>query len=84
MWFGVYERAFVFDHRKGEFEGEPPGAPINETSGDIRALGLAMSDGEHASRVKAIHDYIRAGDTYQVNLTTKIELEYSGAPTAIF
>src|SRR5208337_1800829 len=27
-WFGVYDRAFVFDHRTGEFEGESPGGVL--------------------------------------------------------
>jgi para-aminobenzoate synthetase/4-amino-4-deoxychorismate lyase len=84
-WFGVYEKAHVFDHREGKFEGQTPlcGA-IEKTGGEIRSLGLEMSEGEHAARVKAIHDYIRAGDTYQVNLTTKVELEYSGSAVSLF
>lgn len=85
LWFGIYDRAFVFDHEKGEFEGDAPsGAAVQEASGELRAIGLAMSEDEHAARVAAIHEYIRAGDTYQVNLTTKVELEYSGSPVSLF
>ena len=85
LWFGVYDRAFVFDHRKGEFEGDAPFcAAIEVTKGEMRSLGLEMSESEHAARVATIHEYIRAGDTYQVNLTTKVEVQYSGSPTAIF
>jgi para-aminobenzoate synthetase / 4-amino-4-deoxychorismate lyase len=85
LWFGVYEKAFVFDHRRGKFEGDAPlSAAVEEMSDEVRALRLAMSASEHAEKVAAIHDYIRAGDTYQVNLTTRVELEYSGSAVGLF
>jgi para-aminobenzoate synthetase / 4-amino-4-deoxychorismate lyase len=85
VWFGVYERPFVFDHRNGEFEGEAPESPVVEqASGGISALRLEMPERDHAAKVARIHQYIQAGDTYQVNLTTKVRLEYSGSAVGLF
>lgn len=88
VWFGVYEKGFVFDHRSGEIEGAPPviteGEFTTTEHGEIRPTGLAMTESEHAAKVAAIHDYIRAGDTYQVNLTTKVAMEYSGSAVGLF
>ncbi|MDY7229042.1 anthranilate synthase component I family protein [Hyalangium rubrum] len=34
--------------------------------------------------VERVQEYIRAGDTYQVNLSQRLEVEYSGAPLALY
>jgi anthranilate/para-aminobenzoate synthase component I len=34
--------------------------------------------------VERVQEYIRAGDTYQVNLSQRLEVEYPGAPLALY
>jgi anthranilate/para-aminobenzoate synthase component I len=34
--------------------------------------------------VERVQEYIRAGDTYQVNLSQRLEVEYAGAPLALY
>jgi para-aminobenzoate synthetase / 4-amino-4-deoxychorismate lyase len=88
-WFGVYPQAFIFDHRTGEFEGKPPDdlmAERTQFGGDfeIRNLHLGLSGKSYAEKIAAIQEYIRAGDTYQVNFTDKLHFDFSGSPEAMF
>jgi para-aminobenzoate synthetase/4-amino-4-deoxychorismate lyase len=88
-WFGVYSRAYVFDHRAGRFEGESPEewfpeAPVGDEGYAIGNLRFGISPREYANKVEAIQEYIRAGDVYQVNLTGKVNFDFSGSPAAMF
>ncbi len=88
-WFGVYSNAFVFDHRTGEFEGKPPDELLAENappgqSFEIRNLRFGLTKKTYAKKIAAIHEYIRSGDTYQVNFTDKLRFDFSGAPEAMF
>ena len=77
-WFGIYEREFRFDHKSGAFlDGDPTGLPAAniaeshaqaEPSGRV-ALDASLDEREYAERVHRIHEWIRAGDVYQLNLT---------------
>jgi len=84
-WFGVYRHAYVFDHRAGRFEGDAPeaaGEPaLDYDIGDVR---LDISEEDYSAKIDAIHEYLRCGDTYQVNFTTKLRFGYSGSPAAIY
>lgn len=88
-WFGVYSKAFVFDHRTGEFEGEAPkDSPAEDhkpsESFAIQNLRFGIDEKEYAQKIEAIKEYIRAGDTYQVNLTDQVRFDFSGSPMAVF
>ena len=88
-WFGVYSNAFVFDHRTGEFESGPPDEFLatNAQPGqsfEIRNLSFGIPEKSYAQKIAAIHDYIRSGDTYQVNFTDKLDFDFSGSPEAMF
>ena len=97
-WFGVYSpgHTFVFDHREGCFildrgegrSGEPPGpppeSPQSDTLYEISNLRLNLAEDVYSSQVEAVHEYIRAGDTYQVNLTGNLTFAFSGSPLGLF
>ena len=88
-WFGVYSKAFVFDHRAGKFEGETPDEFLPENaqtdqSFHIRNLRFGISEIDYARKIAAIQEYIRSGDTYQVNFTDKLRFDFSGSPEALF
>ena len=88
-WFGVYPEAFVFDHRTGKFEGRPPDGPMAENAGpgqsfEIRNCRLGITVESYAQKIAAIQEYIRAGDTYQVNFTDTLHFDFSGSPEAMF
>jgi para-aminobenzoate synthetase/4-amino-4-deoxychorismate lyase len=88
-WFGVYSKAFVFDHRAGTFEGETPDEFLPENartdqSFHIRNLRFGISEIDYARKIAAIQEYIRSGDTYQVNFTDKLRFDFCGSPEALF
>ncbi|HEX4321896.1 MAG TPA: aminodeoxychorismate synthase component I [Acidobacteriaceae bacterium] len=96
--FGVYSHAFVFDHRTGLFSGPSPEEYLPEQSWldrqnairpkdshfEIRSPHLDIDQEEFACKVAAIQEYIRAGDTYQVNFTGKLHFDFSGSPASLF
>lgn len=87
LWLGVYEKPFVFNHRTGAFEGNSPIDPdaINpEASFEIRNLKLSISKLDYDEKIAAIHEYIRSGDTYQVNFTTDFQFDFRGSQKALF
>lgn len=86
-WFGVYERCYLFDHRNGAFVGNVPPVPPGQESGEPRqapAVSLAIDQEDYSARIRQIHDWIRAGDVYQLNLTFPLEVEVSESPAELY
>ncbi|HUZ45040.1 MAG TPA: aminodeoxychorismate synthase component I [Terriglobia bacterium] len=91
-WFGVYEQPFIFDHGTGTFEPDRPQPGQESSAPGVRATDsppvsrfrLAITQDEYCAKVEAIKKYLAAGDTYQVNLTTRASFKYSGSPAALF
>jgi len=97
---GWYGAAAVFDHQAGvlSFRGEagaarrleealfaaPPPAPARLAPG--ARLEPVWSEARYLSAVRAAHDYVRAGDVFQVNLSHpyRARLEGEQAPRAVF
>ena len=89
-WFGIYERSYAFDHATGEFVGGEPlgldqlraeaeaGGAISPLPPEITA-DFALSETEYARHIAAIHEWIRAGDVYQLNFTAPIWVKAPGS-----
>jgi len=97
-WFGIYERDYPFDHRTGAFVGgDPPGlaefrsnAPgggpgeqDSKTDSILEAV-LDLTEREYAERIAAIHEWIRAGDVYQLNFTVPFHVHAQGSAAALY
>jgi para-aminobenzoate synthetase/4-amino-4-deoxychorismate lyase len=97
-WFGIYERDYPFDHRTGAFVGgDPPGlaefrsnAPgggpgeqDSKTDSILEAV-LDLTEREYAERIAAIHEWIRAGDVYQLNFTVPFRVHARGSAAALY
>jgi para-aminobenzoate synthetase/4-amino-4-deoxychorismate lyase len=93
-WFGIYAQRYAFDHRSGSFiGGEPPeleqfgcekpdvkvAAPSPEIAAEFR-----LTEVEYARRIAAIHEWIRAGDVYQLNFTAPMRFEVQGSAAALY
>ena len=92
-WFGIYERSYVFDHETGAFiGGEPPAlaqfrietqaaqdnrSPTFATESEIVAC-FSLAEPGYARRIAAIHEWIRAGDVYQLNFTAPFHVQAQG------
>jgi len=77
-WLAVYARSYFFDSETGSFiDRDPPGLehlraqpPTNSRSDSAGVEAeFALHEDEYASRIAAIHEWIRAGDIYQLNFT---------------
>jgi para-aminobenzoate synthetase/4-amino-4-deoxychorismate lyase len=93
-WFGIYDRSYAFDHRTGRFaEGEPAelealrARAVDESAslptGLIEAE-FALTGPEYAQRIEAIHEWIRAGDVYQLNFTAPLRVTAHGGAAALY
>jgi para-aminobenzoate synthetase / 4-amino-4-deoxychorismate lyase len=74
LWFGIYDRCHAWDHCAGRFvEGEPGGlrdmADADPSAGEPGPPSFPLAEPDYAERIAAIHEYIRAGDVYQLNFT---------------
>jgi para-aminobenzoate synthetase/4-amino-4-deoxychorismate lyase len=91
-WFGIYDRSFVFDHSTGEFVGGKPGELVEiraEAGGEKPAVPpappseviaeFALTEPEYTQRIAAIHEWIRAGDVYQLNFTAPFSVKAEGS-----
>lgn len=90
-WFGIYERSYCFDHATGGFiNGEPQElahfrtivpSPAEELCVDAT---FGLSEEQYAQRIAAIHNWIRAGDVYQLNFTAPYSLQVRGNLAALY
>ena len=89
-WIGIYERSYCFDHAAGTFlDGEPPGmanATVSQPVVTSARSGLeagpiqvtpTITENEYADRIHDIHEWIRAGDVYQINFAFPLEMRIS-------
>jgi para-aminobenzoate synthetase/4-amino-4-deoxychorismate lyase len=92
-WLGIYDRCYRFDHRTGAFlDGDPPGlaefcnASQDEEPATEQPLDAAFSltEPQYAERIAAIHEWIRAGDVYQLNFTAPIHIKAQGSQASLY
>ncbi len=72
VWFGLFERA--------EPTAAPPADPAGYRIGEWRP---SISEARYRDRLAAIHDRLRAGDSYQVNFTFRLRAGFEGDPLAL-
>lgn len=88
-WFGVYNRPFVFSHAQGSFEGPEPESipglqPTPDTGRIVDRAAFDIAQEEYRACILKIKEYIRAGDTYQVNFTGRVSFQTQTAPSAVY
>ena len=99
-WFGIYERGYRIDSATGVFVDELPheiqaklqvlrdrlGAKraAAASSGVKVAAEFAIGEAEYAKRIAAIHEWIRAGDVYQLNFTAPWRLGVEGSTAELY
>ena len=95
-WLGIYPRSYAFDHKTGKFvDGEPPelthfrtceraAAAQEPNPAPEIAAEFALSEAEYAKRIARIHEWIRAGDVYQLNFTAPFRLRTKAGAAALY
>jgi para-aminobenzoate synthetase/4-amino-4-deoxychorismate lyase len=93
-WFGIYAQSYAFDHRSGTFiGGEPPELErLRREKQDVEtaaptpeiAAEFGLTETEYARRIAAIHEWIRAGDVYQLNFTAPLSIKVPGSAAALY
>ena len=87
-WFGVFSSVYTFDHLKNCFEPDIPRELLRssqpERSFTVSNLQLQIDKDAYNSKINSIHERIRAGETYQINLTDAYSFDFSGSPAAFY
>ena len=73
VWFGVFDRAEILDRLP---------APLKHPEPTIWKPSWTAT--EYEKSIRSIHQHIARGDTYQVNLTLRLEAELQGDPWHLF
>ena len=86
-WFGIYERSCCFDHTTGRFlDGEPadlhPG--LQSLADPSPLVSLGIDEQQFTTRIEQIHEWIRAGDVYQLNFTFPVHVKTESRPAALY
>lgn len=69
----------------GVFATPQPAPPLRATRGvRLSPPEPLWPQARHHAAVQTVHDYIEAGDTYQVNLTFPMQIEAKGSAEAIY
>ena len=92
-WFGIYEREYAFDDARGGFASErgftPAGNAANENEVALApepplTANFALAESAYAARIAAIHEWIRAGDIYQLNFTAPWQVSAPAGAAALY
>lgn len=74
LWFGIYKKPVIVTHKEKIEFLQHRHAPYR-----IRNLRPNISRKKYIDDVKRIKDFIRQGDTYQVNYTFKYKFDFHGS-----
>ena len=82
---GVFRKRYSFDHWSGEsdFPEMRKSSPAH-SSYAVTRVTLSQRRDEYLQAIGRILDYIRAGDTYQVNYTLKLLFDFSGSAEHLY
>ena len=87
-WFGIYRDPAVFVHSINGPETDTSSL-IGDSTENVSivpsgAVALSISEDAYSQKVGQVKKYIQAGDTYQVNLTDRIEVALNAPADEIF
>ena len=78
----VFDKVISFNHKTGETNIVIPGLfspAVENESFKIKDLKLCLTKQQYLSKISRIKGYIKNGETYQVNFTTKYRFNFSGS-----
>jgi len=89
-WFGIYPHCYRYDHSSGLFIDSPPpqlahlpGIPASAEPVSAQ-VHIPLEALEYTHRIHTIHDWIRAGDVYQLNFTFPLRAKTTAEPAQLY
>jgi para-aminobenzoate synthetase / 4-amino-4-deoxychorismate lyase len=79
LWFGIFEKPVIFDHRYMKFEESTVSCDYG-----IGPIKADTSEKEYIDSIEKIKRHIEKGHTYQVNRTLKLNFSFKGHPQDIY
>ncbi|MBK9501704.1 MAG: aminodeoxychorismate synthase component I [Leptospiraceae bacterium] len=76
-WFGVYENPRITESTANSISPQ-------QDSFAIHSLSMNLSQAEYEEKVLKILDYIKRGETYQVNFTFRVGFDLEGNPFHLY
>ena len=82
--FGIYPEMLIYQHDRqqwwqcGSLAEEIRTGAVGGELPEMGGFTASMTQDDYESRVRRIHEYIAAGDIYQVNLTQRFSTELEG------
>ncbi|MDP8230060.1 MAG: aminodeoxychorismate synthase component I [Candidatus Gorgyraea atricola] len=73
LWFGIYKKPNIFIHK------DKLGLTKQRLTHQIRNLRANISKNKYTKDIRHIKDFIKNGDTYQVNYTFKYKFDFKGS-----
>ncbi|HZY63885.1 MAG TPA: aminodeoxychorismate synthase component I [Edaphobacter sp.] len=86
-WFGIYRKPLIFDHAAGYLDGNAPISEAPSFSAEaehFESVNLVLGKQAYCEKIETIKEYIRQGDTYQVNFTSSVEMPSQEDTAATF
>ncbi|OCC14848.1 Para-aminobenzoate synthase, aminase component [Dissulfuribacter thermophilus] len=80
-WLGVFKQPKVFEHSE---KGPWSVSSVKDLKDEISSLEIDTALGEYVESITKIKEFIRSGDTYQVNYTVRGRFSYSGDPIDLY
>ena len=82
LWLGIFKKPLIWKHSLNDTPQILDDVP--DISSQISQMDLDVSKNQYIDAVKKIHEYIRSGDTYQVNYTIRGRFRFSGNPVDLY
>lgn len=85
LWFGIYKKPRIYDSLTPAELVKLSGMIESRTSPYwVRNINPVEGMAGYADKVRRIKEYIRNGDTYQVNYTFKLKFDFFGETLSLF
>ncbi len=81
---GVFKKPYIFDHENNVTDFPLEEIPLDSLPWEISDLSLSQEREEYIQAVNRVLEYIKAGDTYQVNYTLKLLFNFTGSPESFY
>ncbi len=87
---GVFAEPLVHRHAGGDVAaflaaaGLATGDAGSRSGCAVHNLRTNIGRDDYLQAIRRIQDYIRAGDTYQVNFTLRLDFDFTGSPAALY